>query len=252
MAENPYFSRVMDAVDLIAGENIRKKRLAEAQQYKIGILQKEHAFKREMANKQIAGEKDIQMLQNAGDLAEIKKKEDIRKEGLVALSPEIEKKYPALAGFGKIWKPSEAAMIVKADAEQQQLGDYQTNVLNERKRHNLVIEGKTKTQSGVGSSDPRKRLEALRKEAVDLLKSGYYGDYMKESANRTQVTAYVEKLDELLKKQRSGKLTTADQKEIDDIESFLVYSSKQDKRQAAGQDAVNRLTEILGRLEKEL
>lgn len=258
MAENPYFSRVMDAVDLIAGENVRKKRVAEQQDYNLGMMRSNQAFQREMADKRVAGQEQVQMLRNVGDIAEIQEKDRVKKEGLVGLPADIEKQFPALAGFGKIWSPSEVSMIVNRGTQAKGLGEYRSGMLGEkqkdraeRKKHNIAMESKSKAQSGVGSADPRKRLEALRKEAIDLLKSGYYGDYVKEPANKDQVTAYVERLDALLKKQRSGKLSDEENKEIDDIESFLVYSSNKDKRQAAGEGAVGRLTDILGRLEKE-
>jgi len=260
MPENQYFSRVMDAVDLIAGENLRKKRLNEQRDYNLKMLENQQSFQREMADQSAKNRYNVQMLRNIGDLEEINRKNEIATESLVALPPEIEKDYPALAGFGKIWKPSEVSIIADRVQKNKGLSSYRSGMLSEkqkdlkeRTRHDKAMENKNSITGSVGSKDPTKRLESLRKEAIELLKSGYYGDYTKESVDKSRVTGYVDRADALLNKLRSGEdLTAKERKEINDFESFLVYSQKKDSRDKKGIEAVGRLTDILNRLEKEI
>jgi len=253
MAENPYFSRIMDAVDLIVGDTQKRKYLGEQREHEIGMMNKRVEQQEQHREDQQAHQVSMLDTKTAADAAELQKKYDFEQSGLGEFPDwfiKLDPKREVLRGYK--FKPSEIAGFLKNTTRQDALASHRKKSLTETVRHHKMMEGKSTSSRSVGSKDPTKRLEALRKEAVNLLKSGFYGDFMKESAGKDRVTQYVGLIDGMLKKLRTGKLSSDDVKQINDIESFLVYSGKQDVKDQKGREAVGQLTDDLWRLENEL
>jgi len=260
MAENPYFSRIMDAVDLIVGDTQKRKFLGEQREHEIGMMNRRVQQQEKHREDQQAHQVSMLDTKTAADAAELQKKYDFEQSGLGEFPDwfiKLDPKREVLRGYK--FKTSEIAGFLENTTRQDALDSHRGSMLSEkqkdraeRERHNKAMEGKSTSSRSVGSKDPTKRLEALRKEAVNLLKSGFYGDFMKESAGKDRVTQYVGLIDGMLKKLRTGKLSSDDVKQINDIESFLVYSGKQDVKDQKGREAVGQLTDGLRQLENEL
>lgn len=216
---NPYFKNIMDAVDLVVQDNLRKKSLQERQKYGLNMLNARFNLEQEGAERELERKKALQELVNQGKLAVEREKQQGKKANLVALPEEIEQKYPALAGMGAVWTPKEVAAIVQKAQQQESLNKYRQGRLQiERSKS-----GK-KGKSGGSGSDILKVLENLRKEAIGLLKTGYTGyEGEKEAFDKTKVEGYVKQLDELIGKIRSGEASEDDIKKAKQMGSVLSF-----------------------------
>jgi len=276
--DNPYFSRIMNAVDLMVqdqqikqAENRQNARQLQREQREEERRQANTASQRKFAvlssmmgkgydpdTRKAATQGVIGMINNPDmDMPEITPKYDKP----VQLPKDIVDKYPILAQFDN-WKKEDIPALYKlildkerADTEGAKEDWYSKRGKAEIMKGEAALIKAKKYKGGAGSKTEKdktiERARALRKEAYDVYKSGnMYG--FNDNVSEDKVYQFIERADKLIRKAENGTLTDGELKELKALESVLTegYNETQDKKKAT--EISNKLEEVLNKISKEL
>jgi len=254
--ENPYFSRIMDAVDMMVADQRQKQ--AENRQIQMMGVEAERGQKKEASGRKFSLLSSLYADKTAGP--EMKKQAlggligmvnnpdmempDIQPQyesDYVDLPEEIKTKYPMLADPNVKWKKDELLQIQKLIQEKE--GKAAT--LGETSRHNTALERarskevSLKDTKGTGTKPEKDvslaRVKKLRDEAYDAYKSGNLYGYG-EDVSKELIFEYIGQADELIRKAEDGVISPQEQAELKGLESVLTkgYKKKQRKQEAEG------------------
>lgn len=279
--ENPYFSRVMDAVDMMVQDQRQKQAENRAQQRNLQMLdvQEERERKTKAAERKFSvlsgayndktAEPDFRKQAYAGLIGMVNNPDMEMPEltpqfetPYVTLPDEIRNAYPMLADPNVKWKKEDVLQIQKLIQAKEAAESKQT----EATRHNTAMEKARLREVSIqdkkiSTPKPEKdaslaRVKKLRDEAYaayrDLsIKKGGESAYT-GMVEEDDVYQYIARVDELISKAESKMITPAERKELEGLESVLTKGYKGTQRKAAAGELTSKLQTILEKIEKEL